>query len=126
MLDTRRLTLTALGALTAGLLVTGCVGGRFDFRTDDPSGYVACRDVTASRLTDDGDERDGYLESAAAAAAAAQIATIRATVDPPVDANAQEFIGQEDRGEYTVDADALAAACEDAGFQPEDVQLAGS
>jgi hypothetical protein len=126
MPDTRRLTLTALGALTAGLLATGCVGGRYDFRTDDPSGYVACRDETASRLTDDDDERDGFLESAAAAAAAAQIASIRATVDPPVDPSAQEFIGQEDRGVYTVDADALAAACERAGFQPGDVRLAGS
>ena len=126
MLDTRRLTLTALGALTAGLLATGCVGGRFDFRADDPSGFLACRDVTASRLTDDEDERQGLLETAAAAAAAAQIAAIRATVDPPVDPNAQEFVGQEDIGEYTVDADALVAACEDAGFRAENVRLAGS
>jgi hypothetical protein len=126
MSDMRRLALTTLGALTAGLLVTGCVGGRFDFRTDDPSGYVACRDVTASRLTDDDDEREGFLETAAAAAAAAQIAAIRATVDPPVDPDAQEFVGQEDRGVYTVDADALAAACERAGFEADIVQLAGS
>jgi hypothetical protein len=123
MLDTRRLTLAALGALTAGLLVTGCVGGRYDFRTDDPSGYVACRDVFASRLTDDDSQRDTYLENAAAAAAAAQIAGIRGTVDPPVDPNSGEFVGQEDRGQYTVDADALAAACEDAGFNPDHVEL---
>jgi hypothetical protein len=126
MLDTRRPALTALGALTAALLVTGCVGGRFDFRVDDPSGYLACRDVTASRLADDNDARERFLAAAAANAAAAQIAGIRGTVDPPVDANRQEFIGAEDRGQYTVDADALAAACEDAGFQPDHVELSGS
>jgi hypothetical protein len=126
MLDTRRLTLTALGGLTAALLATGCVGGRFDFRADDPSGFLACRDVTASRLTDDDDERQRLLDTAAAAAASAQIAGIRATVDPSVDPTEQEFIGHEDIGEYTVDADALAAACEEAGFRAENVRLAGS
>jgi hypothetical protein len=126
MPDTRRPTLTALGALTAALLAAGCSGPSFDFRTDDPSGYVACRDLTASRLTEDDGDREHYLETAAVAAAAAQTGGIRATVDPPVDANLQEFIGQEDRGDYTVDADALAEACERAGFQADDVQLASS
>lgn len=122
MLANRRLTLTALTALTAGLLA-GCSGPSFDFRNDDPSGYLACRDVTASRLTDDADGRDDLLTKAAAEAAASQTGDIRATVDPPVDASKQEFIGHEDLGTYTVDEDALLAACEAAGFQTDDVQL---
>jgi hypothetical protein len=124
MRHTRRPTLTALGVLTAAL-VAGCSyqPPSFTFRTDDPSGYVACRDVTASRLTDDDSERDDFLDTAAAAAAAAQTGIIRATVDPPVDPNKQEFVGQEDVGQYTVDADALLQACGEAGFQTDDVQL---
>ncbi|GAA2723397.1 hypothetical protein [Cellulomonas aerilata] len=122
MLETRRLTLPVLGVLAAGL-VAGCSGPSFDFRTDDPSGYVACRDITASQLTDDDDERERFLETAAASAAASQTGDIRATVDPPVDPNRQEFIGQEDIGQYTVDEDALFQACEDAGFQRDDIQL---
>jgi hypothetical protein len=124
MRDTRRLTLTALGVLVTGL-VAGCSyqPPSFTFRTDDPSGYVACRDLTASRLTDDDSARSDFLDTAAAAAAAAQTGIIRATVDPPVDPNRQEFIGQEDIGQYTVDEDALQQACEKAGFQPDDIQL---
>jgi hypothetical protein len=124
MLDTRRLTLTALGVLVTAL-VAGCGYQQpsFTFRTDDPSGYVACRDVTARGLTDDVSEREGFLDTAAAAAAASQTGIIRATVDPPVDPNKQEFIGQEDIGQYTVDEDALLQACKTAGFQTDDVQL---
>jgi hypothetical protein len=124
MPDTRRLTLTAMGVLAAGL-VAGCSyqPPSFTFRTDDPSGYVACRDATASRLTDDDSEREDFLDTAAAAAAASQTGDIRATVDPPVDPNRQEFVGQEDIGQYTVDEDALLTACEAAGFQTDDIQL---
>ena len=122
MLRTRRLTVTTLGVLAAGLLA-GCNQPSFDFRFDDPSGYNACRDVTASRMSDDDGQRQDLLDTAAAAAAASQTAVIRETVDPPVDPNAQEFIGHEDVGTYTVDEDALVSACDEIGFQTDDVDL---
>ena len=122
MHDTRRLLLPTFGVLAAGLL-TGCIGGTFDFRTDDPSGYHACRDVTASRLTEDEEQRERLLDRAAPEAASAQTAAIRDSVDPPVDPDRQENVGHEDVDVYTVDEDALVAACDDAGFRTDWVKL---
>ncbi len=124
MVPTRRLTAITAGALAAGLL-TGCTQPSFALNRDDNVGYIACRDGWASQQTDDGDRRDALLESAAAYAAAAQTPDIRATVDPPVDATQLERVGPEDRGQYTVDTDALIAACEEAGFEPDDVEVPG-
>jgi hypothetical protein len=119
---TRRLTAITAGALAAGLLA-GCTQPSFSFNRDDNIGYLACRDGFASQETDDEAQREELLESAAANAAAAQTPSIRDTVDPPVDEDQLERVGPEDRGVYTVDVDALMAACEEVGFNPDDVEI---
>lgn len=124
MVPTRRLTAITAGALAAGLLA-GCTQPSFALNRDDNVGYIACRDGWASQQTQDDDRRDGLLESAAAYAAAAQTPDIRATVDPPVDATQLERVGSEDRGDYTVDVEALITACEESGFEPDDVEIPG-
>ena len=124
MVPTRRLSVLTAGALAAGLLA-GCSGPSFSFNRDDPSGYSACRDATASEQTDDDAQRERLLDSAAAQAAAAQTGDIRATVDPPVDEDALETVGADDAGTYTVDVEALLEACVAAGFEPDDVDLPG-
>ena len=111
----------SVGALAAGLLA-GCTQPSFALNRDDNIGYIACRDGFAAQQAEDGDDRESLLEAAAAYAAAAQTPDIRATVDPPVDPAQLERVGPEDRGEYTVDVDALMAACEDNGFEPDDVE----
>lgn len=113
---------SVLGLLALGL-ASGCSQPSSDFSRDDPAGYTACRDVTASRQVDDDTEREELLATAAAAAAASQTGEIRDTVSPPVDPDALEQVGQEDIGTYTVDEDALVEACEDVGFEPDDVDL---
>lgn len=122
MVLTRRLTAITAGALAAGLLA-GCTQPSFSFNRDDNIGYLACRDAVAARASDDGAERDDLLETAAANAAAAQTPSIRETVDPPVDEDQLERVGPEDRGLYTVDVDELVAACEEEGFEPDDVEI---
>ena len=119
---TRRVIVLSSGALVAGLLA-GCTQPSFSFNRDDNIGYIACRDGVAAQSMDDGAERDDLLESAAAYAAAAQTPQVRETVDPPVDEDQLERVGPEDRGLYTVDVDELIAACEDAGFNPDDVEV---
>jgi hypothetical protein len=122
MVTTRRLTVLWSGALVAGLLA-GCTQPSFSYNRDDNIGYIACRDAVAAQSMEDGDERDELLESAAAYAAAAQTPSVRATVDPPVDVDQLERVGPEDRGQYTVDVDELIAACEEEGFNPDDVDI---
>jgi hypothetical protein len=121
MARTRRLLVTSAGAVVACLLA-GCAQTSLTFNRDDNLGYTACRDLFASRLTDDDDRREHLLANAAASAAAADSPGIRATVSPPVDEDRLEQIGSEDT-EYTVDEDALAAACEESGFNADDVEL---
>lgn len=121
---TRRPTALAAGALAAGLLA-GCTQSSFALNRDDNIGYIACRDGVASQVTDDEAQREDLLEAAAASAAAAQTPSIRATVDPPVEEGQLERVGPEDRGLYTVDVEALIAACEEAGFDPDDVRIPG-
>ncbi len=121
MVRTRRLSAISAGALAACVLA-GCTQSSLAFNRDDNLGYAACRDVVASGLTDDDDRRERLLRSAASSAAAADSPEIRATVSPPVDEDQLEQIGSEDT-EYTVDEDALVAACEASGFNAEDVEL---
>ena len=122
MVTIRRLTAITSGALAAGLLA-GCNQPSFSFNRDDAIGYIACRDAVASQAVDDEAEREELLEAAAASAAASQTPDIRDTVDPPVDEDQLERIGPENRGLYTVDVEALLAACQDAGFNPDDVDI---
>jgi hypothetical protein len=121
MVRTRRLSAMGAGALVACLLA-GCTQPSLAFNRDDNLGFTACRDLFASRLTDDEDRRRHLLDRAAASAAAADSPEIRGTVDPPVDEDELEQVGSEDQ-QYTVDEDALAAACERSGFIAEDVEL---
>jgi len=122
MVRTRRSSAIAAGVLVAGLL-TGCAGSPLSFNRDDNVGWTACRDLYASRLVDDEERRERLLVNAAASAAAADSPEIRATVDPPVDEDNLERTGSEERGTYTVDEDALAAACEKKGFTEDEVEV---
>jgi hypothetical protein len=117
-----RLTAIPAAALAAGLLA-GCTQPSFALNRDDNVGFIACRDGFASQQSDDAAQRDRLLESAAAYAASAETPSIRGTVDPPVDEDALERVGPEDRGEYTVDVEELLAACEEAGFESEGVEI---
>lgn len=117
-----RLTAISAGALAAGLLA-GCTQPSFALNRDDNVGFIACRDGFASQQSEDAAQRDRLLESAAAYAASAETPSIRGTVDPPVDEDALERVGPEDRGEYTVDVEELLAACEEAGFESEGVEI---
>ncbi len=92
----------------------------FDLAHDDPMGFVACRDLWAAERLD-GDERDELMDAVAASAASAESRPIRDTVDPPVTNASSERIGSDQRGEFTVDEDALREGCIEAGFNPEDV-----
>ena len=121
MVRTPRLSVIGSGVLAVCVLA-GCTQPSLTFNRDDNLGYTACRDLFASRLTDDDDRREELLTKAAASAAAADSPAIRATVDPPVDEDRLETIGSEDQ-EYTVDEEALAQACEESGFNAEDVEL---
>ena len=124
MVRTRRPLVITTGLLVAGLL-SGCAQQSWapplTFKVEDNVGYTACRDLFASRLVDDSEDRERLLVNAAASAAAADSPQIRETVDPPVDEDNLERVGSEDRGTYTVDEDALAEACEQSGFDAKRV-----
>ena len=94
----------------------------FDFRQDDPSGYLACRDLGLSEVAEDDASREELLLSAAAAAAASQTEEILAAVSPePPSVEDGENQGTADIGEYTVDPDALRTACEASDYDFDEV-----
>lgn len=90
-------------ALVAGaLLITGCGGGSLE--ADDPNGYEACqRYAEADEITDDPLLRMGKVFDAGESASQAKTESIKAAAEPVADT-------------HVVDGEALAAACEDAGF----------
>ena len=119
---TRAPRLLCVATAVLALTLSGCssdsrlssLSSSFDLRLDDPIGFVACRDlVNASEGASD--ERDALLEAVAAAAAQAESAPIRRTVSPSVEDAERERISAE-RGLYTVDTEALLAACRELGF----------
>lgn len=111
--------LLTLGACSSDNDVNSLSSG-FDLAHDDPLGFVACRDVYAAEELD-GEELEVHMEDVAATAASAESEPIRSTVDPPVTNAESERVGPDQRGLYTVDAEALRAGCVEAGFDPEDV-----
>ena len=115
----------AVGSAVLALTLAGCssdssmpsLSQGFDFRHDDPSGYLACRDLALAELTPDDAKRERLLATAAASAAASQSAVILDTVDPePPPVSAGERIGTARIGDFTVDPEALHQACEESDF----------
>ena len=121
----RRSAHAAVASAAVALVLAGCSSDSdlpspsrgFDFRHDDPPGYLACRDLALAELTTDDAKRERLLSTAAASAAASQSEVILATVDPePPPVSAGERIGTARIGDFTVDPDALHQACEDSDF----------
>ncbi len=109
-----------LGACSSDNDVNSLSSG-FTLAHDDPIGFVACRDLFAAEAAGDEDERTRLMDVVAASAASAETRSIRSTVDPPVTNADSERIGPDQRGRFTVDADALRTGCAEAGFDAEDV-----
>lgn len=110
-------------ASALALTLAGCssdsaldsVSNSFALRNDDPSGYLACRNVGLLGSGTEAD-REELMAKAAAAAAAAQTPQIRRTVTPSVEDIPRERLSPGGIGRFSAAEADLRTACEESGF----------